>query len=97
MREGRTFLYVVVGDELKVTALRKDCSFIVDRAIFETEEQARGNPIAADYLEEVTHRKHASCFRTQREKPVDSSLDVAHRDGLRWRSGSQGTHQHGGE
>jgi hypothetical protein len=73
---------VVVGDELEVTALGEDCRFIIDRAILETEEQAGGNPIAADYLEEVTHRNHAALFRTYREKAVDGSLYVPHGYGL---------------
>jgi hypothetical protein len=49
--ERRTFLDVVVADELEVTPLREDCSFIIGRAILETEEQACGNPIAVDDLE----------------------------------------------
>jgi hypothetical protein len=36
--EGRTFLDMVVGEELEVTALREDRSFIIDRAVLETEE-----------------------------------------------------------
>jgi hypothetical protein len=28
--ERRAFLYVVIGDELEVAALREDCGFIVD-------------------------------------------------------------------
>ena len=65
MREGRPFLYMTVGYELEVTALRKNGGFVTYRAIFETEEQTGGEPIAADDLEEVTHREG---FRTQREK-----------------------------
>jgi hypothetical protein len=88
---------MAVGDELEVAALREDCSFIVDRAIFEAEEQPGGYPITADDLEEVTHREHAAFFRTQREKAVDSSLQMAHRYGLSWRTRLQGTDQHYGE
>jgi hypothetical protein len=72
----------MVADELEVTPLREDRSFIIDRAILETEEQARGNPIAADHLEEVTHSKHRAFFQTQREKAVDGPLDVPHGYGL---------------
>ena len=97
MRKGRSFLYMVVSDELKVTALREHCSFIVDRAIFETEEQAGGNPIAADELEEVTRRKHAALFRTQCEKAVFSSFYISNGYSLRWRTELQGTDQHGDE
>jgi hypothetical protein len=85
---------MAVGDELKGTALRKDRSLIIDGAILETEEQARGNPIAADHLEEITHRKHAALFRAQCEKAVNGSLQVAHGDGFRWRSRLQSTDQH---
>ena len=88
---------MAVGDEPEVAALRKDCSFIVDRAIFEAEEQARGNPITADDLEEVTHREHAAFIRTQRKKAVESSLHMAHRYGLSWRTRLQDTEEHGGK
>jgi hypothetical protein len=47
---------VVVGDELETTALSEDRSFIIDRAIFETEEQPRGDPVPTDNLEEVAYR-----------------------------------------
>jgi hypothetical protein len=86
LREGRTFLDVVVGNELEVTALREDRGFIIDRAILETEEQAGCNPIAADRLEEVTHCKQVALFRAQGEKAVDRSLDVADEYGLRRRT-----------
>jgi hypothetical protein len=82
---------MVVGDELEVTALREDRSFIIDRAVFETEEQAGGNPIAADHLEEVTHGKHAALCRTQGKKAVDGPLHVAHGYGLRRRTRLQDT------
>jgi hypothetical protein len=87
---------MVVGDELEITALRKDCSFVVDRAIFETEEQTGGNPITTDDLEEVAHRKDVALFRTQREKTVDGSFHVAHGYGLRLYSGLQGIEQRHG-
>jgi hypothetical protein len=91
LREGRPFLYVVVGDELEVTALREDRGFIIDRAILETEEQAGGNPIAVDHLEEVADCKYLTLFRTQCEKAVDGPLDVAHGYGLGRGSRLQGT------
>ena len=97
MREGRPFLYMTVGYELEVTALRKNCGFVTCRAIFETEEQTGGEPIAADDLEEVTHREDAALFRTQREKAVDGFLDMAHGYRLCCRTGLKGTDQHGGE
>jgi hypothetical protein len=78
---------------LEVTALREDRSFIIDRAVFETEEQAGGNPIAADHLEEVTHGKHVALFRRQGEKAVDGPLPVAHGYGLRRRTPLQDTEQ----
>ena len=84
---------MVISDELEVTALTENCSFIIDRAIFETEEQAGGNPIAADHLEQVTHGKDAALFRTQREKTVDGSLHIPHGYGLRWRTRLQGADQ----
>jgi hypothetical protein len=46
------------------------------------EDQAGGNPIAANHLEEVTDCKHAALFRTQGEKAVDCPLDVPHGYGL---------------
>jgi hypothetical protein len=78
---------MVVGYELEVTALRKDRGLIVDRTIFETEKQARDDLIATDDLELVTHRKHAALFRTQHEKAVDGSLNMAHGYSLRQRTG----------
>ncbi|HTF65853.1 MAG TPA: hypothetical protein VK638_24500 [Edaphobacter sp.] len=87
MREGRPFLYMTVGYELEVTALRKTGGFVTYRAIFETEVQTGGEPIAADDLEEVTHREDAALFRTQREKAVDGFLDMAHGYRLYWRTG----------
>lgn len=88
-----SWLYVVVGDELEVTALREDCSFIINRTILETEDQAGDLPIAVDHLEEITHRKHAAIFRTQREKAMDGSLHTPHGYGLRWRTLLQDTDQ----
>jgi len=46
-------LYVAIGDELKVSALREDCRFVIDRAIFETEDQPGGDAAPTDNLEEV--------------------------------------------
>jgi hypothetical protein len=86
-----------VGDELEGTALRKDCSFIVDRAVLETEEQSGGNLLAPDGLGEVTCREHAAFFRTQYEKAVDSSLNMAHGYGLSWRTRVQSTDQRYGD
>jgi hypothetical protein len=85
---------MAIGYELEVTSLRKDCGFVVDGAVFETEEQAGGDPIATDDLEEVAHCKHATLFRTQCEKAVDSSLNMPNRYRLCWRSGLKGTDQH---
>jgi hypothetical protein len=82
LREGRPFLDVVVGDELEVTALRKDCSFIINRAILETEEQARGNPIAPNHLDQIAYREHATSFCTKREEAVDAPFQVPHGYGL---------------
>jgi hypothetical protein len=70
MREGRPFLDMVVGDELEVPSLRKDCSLIIDRAVFETEEQPGCNPITTDDLEEVAHRKHAAFMPFSRQAPM---------------------------
>jgi hypothetical protein len=90
---------MVVGYELELTALRKDCGFIVDRTIFETEKQARGDLIATDDLELIAHRNRAALFRTEHEKAVDRSLSMAHGYSLRQRIGLKvcGTNQHGGE
>jgi hypothetical protein len=90
---------MVVAYELEFTALRKDCGFIVDRTIFETEKQARDDLIATDDLELIAHREHAALFRTQHEKAVDGSLHMAHGYSLRQYSRLKlcGTNQHGGE
>jgi hypothetical protein len=82
---------MVVADELEVTALREDCGFIVDRAVLETEEQAGGDPIAPDHLEEVTHRNHATFFRAKRKKSMDGPLQVTDRNGFPWRGRLQAT------
>jgi hypothetical protein len=82
LREGRAFLYVVVADELEVAALSEHGGFIIDRAILESEEQARGDAIAADHLEEVTHRKRLALLRTQGEKAVNRSLHMPHGYGI---------------
>ncbi len=47
---------MVIGDELEIIALREDCRFIIDGAIFETKEQPGGDPVPTDNLEEVTYR-----------------------------------------
>jgi hypothetical protein len=83
---------MMVADELEVTALREDCSFIIDRAILETEDQAGRNPIAAHHLEEVTHRNHAALFRAHREKAVNGPLDVPYGYRLGGRTRLQGTY-----
>jgi len=88
---------MAVGDELEITALSKDCSCIVDRAILETEEQTGGNPITTDDLEEITYRKHVPVFRTQLEKAMDGSLHVADGYGLRQCRRLQSTEQRHGK
>ena len=87
---------MTVGYELEVTALRKNGGSVTYRAILETDEQTGGEPIAADDLEEVTHREDVALFRTQREKAVDGFLDMAHLYRLCWRTGLKNTDQHGG-
>jgi hypothetical protein len=91
--EGRTLLYMVIGDELEVPALREDGRFVIDRAIFEPEDQTRSDPVPTDDLEEIAHRYYAVFFRPQREKSMYRSLHVAHRDGFRWGTGLQGADQ----
>jgi hypothetical protein len=84
----------MVGDELEDAALCEDCGFIIDRAIFEAEEQTGDDPVAAHHLEEVTHGKHMALFRTQHEKTVDGPLHMTHGYGLCWCAGLQGTDEH---
>jgi hypothetical protein len=74
---------MVIGYEFEITALRKDRGFIVNRTIFEMENQARGDLIATDDLELVTCCKDAALSRTQHEKAVDGPLDMADGDRLR--------------
>src|SRR5438105_6902348 len=95
--KGRTLLYVVIGDELEDTPLRENCCFVIDGAIFETEEQAGGDPVSMDDLEEVPYRYYAALFCPQREKSVYCTFHVAHRNGLRWPCKMQGTKEDCGE
>ena len=97
MRKGRPFLYMVVAYELEGTALRENCRFVIDRAIFETKEQAGGNRVTTDNLEEVAYRQYAAFFRPQREKAVFRSFNMAHRDRFRGCVGLQNADQCSGE
>src|SRR5262249_22060100 len=82
MRERRPFLYMVVGYQLKVIALRKHRGLIVDRAILEPKSKARGDLFAADDLDEVARTNRTALLRTQHKKAMDSPFDVAYRNRL---------------
>jgi hypothetical protein len=78
LREGRTFLYMVIGDELEMPALREDRRFVIDRTIFETEEQPRSDPVPTDDLVEVAYGQYAAFFCPQRKKAMFRSFHMAH-------------------
>jgi len=54
MRERRSLLNAVVGDQLEAAALRKDSGLIVAGAIFELEPRVQRDPRAMDDLRDVS-------------------------------------------
>jgi hypothetical protein len=58
--------------------LRKDCGFVVDRAVLKLEHQVAGHPIATGDLDQVTIGEEFTLQTAERQKPVDQSLGAAH-------------------
>ena len=54
MRKGRSFLDVVVADQLEGAALREACRLIVNRAVFEMKDRSRCDAAASHDLEAVS-------------------------------------------
>ena len=54
MRERSALLDMVIGEELEVATLRKDCCFIVNRTIFETKDRLGSDLIAVGDLDKIT-------------------------------------------
>ena len=65
-----SLLKMPVAQEPKTSTLCKDSGFVIDRAIFETEDQVRFNPVAADDLNEVSFCDRLSGITPQFEKTV---------------------------
>ena len=53
LREGGTFLDVVIGDELEVCALSEGGGFVVEGAVAKVKEQVCGNASTLDGLVEL--------------------------------------------
>ena len=82
LREGGTFLNMVVSDESEGTALGKDGSFVVDGAVFEVEGQLRGNLAAADNLYKIARCHDMAVFGTQLEKAMNGAPRIANGNGV---------------
>ena len=93
MREERPSLHVVIGDEPKGAALRKDCGFIVSGAVFEGEQRVRGDLVAVSHLHCVSRSEHAAVVGTQFEESVDRPLRLTDRDALRHSTRPPGAQQ----
>jgi hypothetical protein len=69
-----------VTDELEVSALCKDRCLIIDRSIFEMEDQVRRHQIASNDLDKVSVSEHMVIFGCQRQKAMQGPFRIAHSD-----------------
>jgi hypothetical protein len=76
--ERRALLHEVVAQESEITALRKDCGFIVDGAVLKSEHQMAGHSIALGYLDRVTVGEGFTLYCAKQQKAVDHALGAAH-------------------
>ena len=73
-------LDVVVADETEGATLGEHRYFIIYRAVAESEDDARGDPITVNDLRSVTRCDASASQRIQRKKAVLRALRVADRD-----------------
>lgn len=62
--------------------LRKDSSFVVDRAVLKVKDQIRYKPVALDDLNEFTGCERFAVHPAQHEKSMNGTFYVAHIDGF---------------
>ncbi|HET9322033.1 MAG TPA: hypothetical protein VFO27_19720, partial [Bryobacteraceae bacterium] len=77
--ERGALLDKVIRDELECAALRKDRRFLMDRAVFESEEKVRGYATAMGHLSQVTGGKALAIQCAQHEKAVKKPLRQPYR------------------
>ena len=69
---------MAVTDELEVPALSKNRCLIIDRSIFEMEDQVRRHQIASNDLDKVSVGEHTPVFSCQRQKTMQGPFRIAH-------------------
>jgi hypothetical protein len=77
MPESWALLNELVVHEPEVTALGKDGGFVMNRAVFEVENQPAGHAIATGDLDQITVSESVSRHRAQHQETVDQPLRVA--------------------
>jgi hypothetical protein len=68
----------MVAQESEITALRKDCGLIVNRAVLKSEHQVAGHPIPKGGLDQVTVGEGFTLHSAKQQKTVDQALGAAH-------------------
>ena len=78
MLEGRSFLRQVITQEAKLSALRKDCSFVMDRSIFEMKYKTTGHAITVLVLNEISVSQRLSIKCSQDQETMDQAFPVSY-------------------
>ena len=71
-----------IADQLKVAPLRKHGGLVVQRTIFEVEQQVAGDAIISRVLNEIAIGQDTALGQAQREKAMHESLHMSYDDGL---------------
>src|SRR5215813_4582516 len=82
MREARALLDQMVADQLKALALGKNDRFVVERAVFEMEDDVCRDAVAAGELDQVSIRQRGAVQAFDQEKAPGDSLRMADRHRL---------------
>ena len=82
MRERGTFLHQVIAYHAKMTILRKNHSFVLQRSVSEMESQAVGDLSAAGDLNRIAVGDDLSVRAAQHQETADLAFHLTHRDGL---------------
>jgi hypothetical protein len=76
MRKLRAFLHQVIAQQTEISALRVDCSFIVERTILKVQRELHGYLIVTRALDQVTERESSPIEGTEHQKSARNAFVV---------------------
>src|SRR5271170_4027379 len=80
VRKRRPTLDMMVADQPNDFALRKYCSFVVERAVAKVKDEPRRDPVAVANLNEIAIRNRLSILRLQHQEAMKCALRSANRN-----------------